>query len=302
MGGGAGPVITLQLPAPQATQVSPTGSVRFAVFSANSAPSIVVRVNGAVVYDGTFALPYRGFVKRFANRTFVEFAPLTRHVPGSTLTVVVEATDATVPVTTNSVWTYHVVDPEGYQGNALLEEESWLLQPMQRFLELEPVRLLLLQRVLKDNAPALGNPQAIAARVLYQLAYETELSALLNAFTSPNAAALQVSVPWRRSAYELQTVLDGYTGRINRGVQQLFDAQALPREYRNNLVDQLGSLLYSYRVAAVAVLVLLARAVEVYSARAGASPLPTPTPDAGPFLVTEDGYTLVTEDGYVLEY
>lgn len=265
-GGASGPVFALASPLNNAINVPLSSPIRIAVFSTvDPTPTVTIALNGTLAYAlGSFVNGYAGFRKEFAGRSFIELAPLAGFTPGKLYNVSVEASD-TLPTTTTTAWTFTTLPSTSYMGNALTNLERWLLTPLQRFLELEPLRQLLIQRALVDELANMPNRDNVAARALYQMAYESEISAALNPFASPNEDALASAIPTKRPTLELSTLLEGYTGRIQAGLAQLFESGAFHRDFRNNFADYLESLLYSYRVSAAATLVFLACAIEASS-------------------------------------
>ncbi len=259
---GAPLVLTLALPLNNSVNVPLTAPIRICAFAEDQASSIAIYVNGVVVYNNAdFINGYHGFVRDFANRRFLELAPHDGFVPGKTYTVLVEANDFTAALTTAG-WTFTAIGTDAYTGNSLLMLEDALLTPLTRFLELEPVRQMLLQQALINTTTNTPNRDNVAARALYQLAYESEISAALNPFAALNKAALESVIPTKRPTLELAALVESFNGRIELGLTQLFNSGAFPREFRNNFADYLESLLYSYRVSAAATLVFLACAIE----------------------------------------
>lgn len=149
-----------------------------------------------------------------------------------------------------------------YDGNGATALEQLLVTPCTRFLELEPVRQLLLQIALRDTANPPLNRDYIAARALYQVAYDTELASLLNPYALQDNSALLTSVPQKRRTLDMLTAMQPFQNRIELGIESLFARQALPSEYRRAFRDALDSMLFTYPVAAAIVAVMLARAIE----------------------------------------
>lgn len=251
-GGTVTPAIVVQTPRNGAANVPTNAVVCYAVYYTGAAPSITVTLDGNPL-TGPGWLQYS---TALGQRTYGGFALIDGFAPNTVYTVQVTA-GASV-----ATWSFTTAAAPAYPGNDLLPEEKWLLTPMTRFLSLEPLRMLLLQRVLDDTQMVISNRDNVAARAIYQRAYETELSSVLNPFMKPNAAALATALTSKRSSLELSGLLEGYQDTINAGLAQLFESGALPREFRDNFADNFGSLLYSYRTSAAATLVLLARAVE----------------------------------------
>lgn len=259
--GASGPVLALISPQDGAINVPLSVPVRVAVYASAGIASatLACTVNGAAPAPPGIVGP----TTAFAGRTFYEAALPATTPPGALIRVTFTVTD-TLARTASAVWSYTLAEESGaYTGNGVIPAENWALQPMQIYLELEPLRQALLAAALRDTAGTVTNRNNVAVRVLYQNAMRSDISTTLNPFTKPNAVALASSIPTRASAFELAQVVDAYKQRIDAGLAQLFESGAYPREFRNNFADYLGSLLYSQRVGAACTLVFLGRAVEV---------------------------------------
>lgn len=290
-----GPVYALLSPLPGSAYVPANAPIRACVYAEGGALDATLTVNGAVAYASyTFSSSFAGFARTVFGRLFIEVAPRTPFPPGKTVWVTLSAEDLSTSLTTSVHWSFTPIVVEDYSGNALLPAESWVLAPCTRFLAVEPLRLWLLENVLDDMRGVSGVRDNVAARAMYQLAYETEITAALNPFIRPDERALATRIPSKRATLELAQALDGYEASYDAALAQLFSSGAFPREYRNNFADYFGSLLYNYRVSAVCTLVFLARAIEIADI--------TPTgADSALTLLTEDGYIFLMEDGTELE-
>lgn len=290
-----GPVYALLSPLPGSAYVPADAPIRACVYAASSAFDATLTVDGVTALT-PFGVQqgFAGFAVMRYGRLFIEIVPRTPFPPGKTVWVHLSVEDVNPALTTNVHWSFTPIAVSDYTGNALLPAESWLLGPCERFLAVEPLRLWLLENVLDDTRGVPEGRNNVAARAIYQLAYETEISAALNPFTRPDSKALSTRLPTKRSTLELSQMLDGYEAAYDVALGQLFSSGAFPREYRNNFADYFGSLLYNYRVSAVCALVFLARAIEVADITpAGA--------DAASTLLTEDSYVFLMEDGTELE-
>lgn len=262
------PFFMLLYPQNGAINVDENSIIRVAYFDADAdalPTGLSIYVNGNIVYDGataTFTTGWAGRVTTFAGRVFAEFAPLRPFSYGSVLRVSAAEVDLALNSATTEFSFTVRADPLCYTGAEPLTPETWILRPMTRFLDLEPLRMLLVQHVLDDAAFQIGNRDQVAARALYQLAYDTEISAVLNPYMRPDTRALATTVCQKRSTLELAGLLESYQNRLAAGLDALIVHGALPREYRANLADYQDSLLYTYRVAVAVVAVFLARAVE----------------------------------------
>ena len=261
-GVGDPPVLSLTSPVNGAINVPVTAPIRVAIFSTEGIDTVTLTVNEVIAFNGsTFMNGYCGFFKDFAGRRFIELTPCEGYDEGTVYRVHIEVlSDIGGPAEAD--WSFTSVMPTTYAGNELLPLEAALLTPLTRFLELEPVRLLLLQQAVVDDMQSTPNRNNVAARVLYQAAYSTEISAALNPFHALNTAALTSPIAARRSTLALSTSVEAYKNRIEAGLTQLFSSGAFPADFRNNFADYLESLLYSYRVSAAATLVFLACAIE----------------------------------------
>lgn len=294
----AGPVYALLHPPPRAAQVPVDAPVRACVYATSGKLSVALLIQGEVAYSDEAGLSpnYVGFVREMYGRTFIAVAPRAPFAPGVPVNVTLAAQDTDPPQyqlqdTTQISWTFTPAVTTTYAGNQLLEPEGWLLRPLTHFITLEPLRLLMLQYVLDDSAAAITNRDNIAARAIYQLAYESEVSAALNAFIRPDAGALASIISQKRPVLELAQRLEAYEAVYDRAIAHVFTSGAFPREYRNNFSDYFGSLLYNYRVSAVCALILLGYAIENAAVDSSVHIV----------LETEDGFIITTEDDFELE-
>lgn len=272
------PAFLERFPTPGAVNVPAATPIRVIAFDPDidlEPTTYRVTINNTLAYDGntdTIHPDYRGVATTFSRRRIVELAPKTPFAPGTLVRVDVEVSDALAAHST-STWSFTVErDTTCYDGAGILPPEQWVLEPMLDLLELEPLRRYLLEIVLRaEVVPGEVSRRAIAARALYQMAFDTEVSSVLNPYFFPDAPALAVPVCQKRSTLEIAQLLEGYEGRITRAIQQLTDRNVLPRTYRTALADYADSMLYTYRVSAACVLVFLGRAAEV-AARTAPTP------------------------------
>lgn len=290
-----GPVYALLSPLPGSSYVPANAPIRACAYTTSGLYDATLTINGiTVVSPFGIQKDCAGFVLNRYGRLFIEVVPAEPLPPGKTAWVHLAVQDVDTGFTTNVHWSFTPIAESDYTGNALLPAESWLLGPCTRFLAVEPLRLWLLENVLDDTRGVPEVRNNVAARAVYQLAYETEISAALSPFTRPDERALATRLPTKRSALELAQMLEGYEASFDAALVQLFSSGAFPREYRNNFTDYFGSLLYNYRVSAACALVFLTRAIEVADITpAGADPAST--------LLTEDSYVFLMEDGTELE-
>jgi hypothetical protein len=236
-----------------AVNAEPNGTIRFVLFADPLPGGVTITINGESAFAGGVGV--NGYVGRSIQRYGRLYFLLQPPAPlpfGQRVDVVTN---------TGLAWTFYVrKDTSSYAGNNLLAPEAWLLEPFDRFLDFEPVRQMLLQQALRSPVE---NPENVAARALYQLAFDTEISSVLNPLFLPDRGALDVYVPSKRPTLEIDAVLAGYSARVDAGLEQLISEGALTREHRNNFADYRTSMLYTYRVSAVVVLLFYARAIEV---------------------------------------
>lgn len=258
----------LRMPAPNATQVPEDTIIRVGLYDLDGDLETTftqVYLDNVLVYDAgsnTFTDGYRGQMRLVAGRQVVEFSADEVFDWASVHTVSVNARDYMGNLY-DGAWQFTVrINPDCYSGNGLIDLESLVLSPMQRFLDIEPLRLLLLQQALVDTESVDLNRDNLAARALYQMAYDTEISGVLNAYATRNDIALKSVLCNKRKTLDIAKVLDANKVLVDRAIDALFSQGALPREYRNNFVDYMDSMLFSYRVSAACTTVFLARAVE----------------------------------------
>jgi hypothetical protein len=153
-------------------------------------------------------------------------------------------------------------NPLCYVGNAALPIERQLTQPLTTFLEVEPLRKFLLGAAVNTNTSA-DFKNNKAARVVYQLAYSTELSSILNPHMSANEDALQAIVCEQNKVIDIASKLEPKRDQVIAALQELQTHGVLPREYVTTLFDYLDSTLFNYKASLVANIVLLAKAVEM---------------------------------------
>ena len=238
----------------RAVFVAPTGGT----------PVFTARVDGTVVAAGPPSSPAQPYVLQvfpYAGRYAVE---VYVHAPFEEASDHLFEVEAVVGADTYSYRSAFRTarSADVYYGTAANALELAVLTPCTRFLALEPVRRRLLQVALADGAAVSAYRDNLAARALYQVAYDTELSSLLNPYHTPDNSALVQDVREKRSTLAIEAALQPYARSIELGLESLFTLGALPYEYKAGLADARDSLLYTYRVSAAVVAVFLARALE----------------------------------------
>jgi hypothetical protein len=263
------PQIIDRAPVPNALGVREDAPVAVWFFDADynlDTATAQIVINGELAYLGSsgFQPGYTGRVTYNAGSLIVLVARLGGWEFDEVVTVSAEIYDLT-SLYTSDTWSWTVrANPICYTGVAPLPIEIKIQSPMDSFLEIEVARQVLFDNVLKlgRNVPQQGNK---AARVIYQLAFETELSTILNPYNLKNKPALETTVCERENILVVDAQLQTIRGRIQAGIESLFTLQALPQAYVTGFTDYLDSTLPSYRVSLVANMVLLARAFETRS-------------------------------------
>lgn len=255
---------TRLVPAHGAVNVSTTTSIEVCVFAGGGEllPSFDdILVNGESVYDGggAWAPGYAGSLVTYAGRVFVTITPTAPIPDGVSTQVTVRCLHPNTEVINEVSWSFTTKPAQSYPTSAVVGAET----PLGLFLETEPLRLFLMDRILATEVPLLEESRAtVAARAIYQAAYSTEISASLAPYQKPDAATLAIPIRARASSLQLAQDLEALAPQYERAVAQLTSRGVLPREYRDNFADYFDSLVYHYRVSAVATLVLLAGAIE----------------------------------------
>ncbi len=244
-------------------------SVRFYDVDLNLDPSTIsITINGVAPYTGSggFAAGYAGRTTYSAGSYLVQIFKMGGYGFDTVVTVTAYAADLTA-LSVSDTWSWTTrADPVCYSGLTPLPIEIAIQSPLITFLDIEPAR-----RVFMDNdlgadplaTRAITSRGNKAARVLYQMAFETELSAVLNPFALKNTKALQVVVCERQNMILLDAALARYQTALKAGIQSLFNLRALPEPYVSSFLEYLDSTLPTYRVSLVANMVLLAKAKEL---------------------------------------
>jgi len=256
---------TRLVPAHGAVNVSTTTSFEVCVFAGGgvSLPSFSdILVNEESVYDedaDVWAPGYVGSLVTYAGRVFVTITPTTPIPDGASTRVTVRCRHPDTEVTNEVTWSFTTRPAKSYSTSVVEGSEA----PLGLFLEVEPLRLFLMDRILDPSVPLLEESRStVAARAIYQAAYSTEISASLAPYQKPDASTLSTPIRARASSLQLARDLEALAPQYERAVAQLTSRGVLPREYRDNFADYFDSLVYHYRVSAVATLVLLASAIE----------------------------------------
>jgi hypothetical protein len=265
------PFIVERIPAANSANVSEdaTVTVRFYDVDLNlDASTIVVTINGVVTYDGTagFSPGYVGRATYSAGSVAVQVYKLDGWGYESLVTVTGYAADTTaLSITDTWSWTTRA-NPICYTGLTPLRIETAMLTPLVTFLDIEPARRLFLDNALITDplaTRAISNRNNKAARVLYQIGFETELSTILNPFNIKSTKALQSIVCERQNIMLLDAALMQQANALKSGIQSLFNQRAVTEEYISGFLEYLDSTIPTYRVSLVANMVMLAKAKEL---------------------------------------
>lgn len=244
--------------------VSATTSFEVCVFAGGgeTLPTIdAIFVDGVTVYveEEPFAPGFVGSLVAYAGRVFITVTPTAPIPAGTTTRVTVQATHPSTETQNEVSWNFTTRPAKSYSTSVVEGSEA----PLGLFLEVEPLRLFLMDRILDPSVPLLEESRStVAARAIYQAAYSTEISASLAPYQKPDASTLSTPIRARASSLQLARDLEALAPQYERAVAQLTSRGVLPREYRDNFADYFDSLVYHYRVSAVATLVLLASAIE----------------------------------------
>lgn len=161
-------------------------------------------------------------------------------------------------------WSFTIrSNPNSYSGLNPLPIEVALQTPFTRFISLEPYRTLLLDNALSGQVTSITDRANKAARVIYQTAFATELSTLLNPHNLRDAAALETIVLEKQNTLAVDKVLAANSKNINADVIAFHKLSGLDTAYLTAFNDYLDSSLYIYRVSLVANVLLYAKAYEL---------------------------------------
>lgn len=267
--GGSSPQIINRFPLPKAIDVVENTPIAVWFYDAEfnlDSTTASITVNGVVAYSGVsgFSPEYTGTVTVTGGSLVIQLFKLGGFSYDETVTVTAYIAD-TSALNVTDTWSWKVrANPLCYPGTAPLPIELLIQQPISMFIGLEAARQALFDSVLKTTT-AVRQPGNKAARVIYQLAFSTELSTVLNPYNLKNKDALKTTVCERENILKTDQRLATVSAPIKLGIQELYNKRALPQEYVTGFMDYLDSALPSYRVSLVANMVLLARAYETRS-------------------------------------
>lgn len=262
--GANSPTIIQRVPVPNDLNVPESAVVTVVFFDADGDldPSTInISVDGVLVYNGSsFTAEFAGGVQTLAGRTVVQFVKLSGWGFDTQVQISASAQDA-LSNSVSDTWSWRTrADLVCYAGVTPLPIEQRLVTPLVRFLDLDVIRKTLLDYALTTRN--VTNPDLRAARVVYQLGFDTEINTILNPYNLRDEVALASIVCERRASIEIDRALTSVKGRLKAGFQSLKLSGVLPSEYINAFQDYLDSVQYAYRVSLAANLVLLAHSVE----------------------------------------
>jgi len=264
------PFIIERVPAPNTTENNEETPifVRFYDVDLNlDVSTVTLTINGVLAFSGgVFSPGFVGLTNISGGSYLVRIFKLGGWGYDATVTVSAYAADTTALFVTDAwSWTTRG-NPICYSGLTPLPVEVAIQQPLERFLDIEPARRVFLDNALINDPlglRAIPNRGNKAARVLYQIAFETEVSSVLRPFNIRNAAALAVVVCERQNILVIDTALQKISGQLQSGIQSLFTQGALPQTYVSTFLEYLDSTIPTYRVGIVANMILLAKSNEL---------------------------------------
>jgi hypothetical protein len=261
------PQIISKSPASGAIDVLESAVVAVSFFDIDydlNTASTVIKLNGVTVYSGTsgFSTGYTGVVTTLGGVHTVQVYPILGWSYESVITAYAYIEDMGGR-SVSATWSWTIrANPICYTGVAPLPIETAIQQPLTLVLDLEPARQQILNNVLKTRTyvKQSGNK---AARVVYQYAFSTEISAVLNPYRLRDNDALKTTVCEKENILITDKALMDIKDRIHAGIEALYTLKVIPQQYITNFMDYLDSTLPSYRVCVVANVVTLARAYEI---------------------------------------
>ena len=220
-----------------------------------------VTIDGTAVTD-LAGSPARMQVESSCGRRYLLVTPLQAFEPGSAHTLRCVYRNTVTLAEIPYVAAFTVTAGRSYTGTSPNSLERLVLTPCTHLLEVEPLRMILLDLALEHGRYGGAQDNARAARVLYQIAHGTDASSLLNPYGSFDAHALASVVDDRRTCFALLEALEPYSRRIDRALAQLTENGPVPPGLAIALVDGCDSALYTHRIAAICVMPFLARCIE----------------------------------------
>lgn len=248
-----------------ATGVAPQATLRVCALD-YPAPAtdwewVDITIDGVPVNDAV-GTPARKIVEYSSGRSYLLLTPLEPFEPSSTHTLVCAYRNIFTLETLPYRAMFTVAPGVGYTGTTPNFFERAVLTPCTRLFDVEPLRVLLLDLALTKGRYGGAQDQARAARVLYQIAQDTDAVTLLNPYGMPDEPSFTSKVEDRRSRFALLEAITPHTRRIDNALAALVDGGPIPPALAPALVDGYDSALYTHRIATICVMPFLARAIE----------------------------------------
>jgi hypothetical protein len=262
------PVIIYKSPAPNQTNVAEDAIVHIQFSHAEHILDIRtprIYLNDVLVYSGAtgFQANVVGTAKSVAGVRILQIHYLPGFSYNERVSVRAYATDFR-GVSVDSTWYFQVrEDPRYYGGLSALPVELRLQKPYQYFLGLEPVRQRMLSLALAPQPAYIAEAGNKAARVLYQLAYATELSSLLNRYDLQDPSALVTLVREKENRVVLDAAMMSYRDQIERGLEDFIKLKLFDSAYMTSFAEYLNSSSYLYRMSLLANMLFFAAAYEL---------------------------------------
>jgi hypothetical protein len=265
---GAPPSIVVRIPAPNEINIDANASVTVAFFDPDvdlDTATALIEANGEVAYSGGtgFSPGYIGVVDFFEGVLKVQFIK----VGGWGFDTQVEIHASISDISSMSVddtWTWNTaLNPICYTGLSPIPIEIAIQTPLVNFVELDQIRRLLFDSVLRSNGSAITNRGNKAARVIYQVANDTELRTTLNTFVPRNEAALKTTVCEKERLLVVYDKLSKFDKILQQGIQSLVNKDLITPAYIGSFMDYFDSTLFKYKVSLAANLILVAKSIEL---------------------------------------
>jgi len=262
--------IIVREPIPNSSSVTPQDIVKIAFFDADSdldPSTMYITVNGQTAYGGgSFLNQFAGTVTPGASITSIQFVnPLGWDY--STRYIIRAYIANSIGECVDEQWHWSTVaDPVCYSGLTPLPIELAIQLQLDTFLDVEFLRKLLLDVALRTGGRSINERDNKAARVIYQLAFSTELSTIQNLYVAKDADALKTIVCEREKAQVIDQEMFKYEARIRAAVLSFINRGIVTEQYAATFNDYLDSTNYNFRASTIANLVLLAKAIELNEA------------------------------------
>lgn len=247
------------------TGVAPVTTLRVCAFD-QAAPASdwewqSVTLDGVSV-TGAYGSPARLATTSSSGRSYLLVTPFKPFEASSTHVLKCVYKNTAGPGEIAYVSTFTVSSGETYTGTSPNYFERILMQPCTTLLEVEPLRNILLGLALTNSKYGGTQDTARAARVLYQIAQNSDAASLLNAYGPYDAAAMASDVAGRRTRFQILNALRPYERRVQNALAALVEGGPVPPALAPALVDGCDSALYTHKIGTICVIPFLARAIE----------------------------------------